>query len=50
MLCPECLKHMEYHSEDREYYCPHCNVYIDENQLYFAPNREELYEDSDNDV
>lgn len=49
MRCPDCLEHMEYNGEAREYFCPNCNYYIDENQLDYAPNRDELFEDSDYD-
>lgn len=49
MLCPECRDHMEFNKETREYYCAHCNFYIDENQMDLAPNWDDLVEESDYD-
>lgn len=49
MKCPDCKKHMRYDEDSREYYCPRCDMYIEENQLWFAPNYDELIEKSDLD-
>lgn len=49
MKCPDCKKHMRYDEGTLEYYSPNCNVYIEESQLWFAPNYDDLIERSDLD-